>query len=713
MKYFLYLLATTSFFLTSASAFADNKNQNDSEGNSEQIVVTGKKKQPSIVENYSTVGTKTNTALKEVPQSITVITRQQMDDQNVRTVSEALAYSAGVSAGSRPGGRFDSIYLRGFGGFGGNANYVQFLDGLRMTRGLSYAVPSFDEYLMQSVEVLRGPASVLYGQASPGGFVNMTMKKAEKQTFYEVRGDGASYNYGDVMADMGGVVNKDKTLALRLTAVGRYGDTQVDFAKERHLAIMPQLQWTPTNDTSLYARFVYQYDPNSLYGIALPAKGTVLKNPNGKLPTSLNTSEPGFDKYRRSEYVFEAGLDHNLSDAIGFHQKFRYMRLDSNFQSVSLRALAADNATASRMATVSYEQLNSYNVDNNLQSHFDTGQVHHTLITGLDFLLADSDRALGNTVIPSLNLYDPVYGASFTPKVTSYATQSQTQLGLYIQDQAKYKNLSMIMGGRYDWASTSTHYKYGGTSSSSSDRAATYRGGLVYNFDNGISPYFSYSTSFMPTAGTSYAGQAFKPTKGDQYEVGVKYQPRQNISITGSAYTISQSNVLTTDPEHTTYNIQTGKVRSRGFELEARTVPLPGLNLIASYSYNDIQIRSDTTASNVGNRLLGAPANMASGWITYELQKGSMKGFGFGGGIRYNGYSYGDNANSFKVPSYILGDVELHYDLKNSFPEINSTLLQLNINNVADNKYTVACASSMSCFYGTRRVVMGQVRARW
>lgn len=325
-------------------------------------------------------------------------------------------------------------------------------------------------------DVLRGPASVLYGQASPGGFVNMTMKKAEKQTFYEVRGDGASYNYGDIMADMGGVVNKDKTLALRLTAVGRYGDTQVDFAKERHLAIMPQLQWTPTNDTSLYARFVYQYDPNSLYGIALPAKGTVLKNPNGKLPTSLNTSEPGFDKYRRSEYVFEAGLDHNLSDAIGFHQKFRYMRLDSNFQSVSLRALASDNATASRMATVSYEQLNSYNVDNNLQSHFDTGQVHHTLITGLDFLLADSDRALGNTVIPSLNLYDPVYGASFTPKVTSYATQSQTQLGLYIQDQAKYKNLSMIMGGRYDWASTSTHYKYGGTSSSSSDRAATYRG---------------------------------------------------------------------------------------------------------------------------------------------------------------------------------------------------------------------------------------------
>lgn len=217
----------------------------------------------------------------------------------------------------------------------------------------------------------------------------------------------------------------------------------------------------------------------------------------------------------------------------------------------------------------------------------------------------------------------------------------------------------------------------------------------------------------MPTAGTSYVGQAFKPTKGDQYEVGVKYQPRQNISITGSAYTISQSNVLTTDPDHTTYNIQTGKVRSRGFELEARTVPVPGLNLIASYSYNDIQIRSDTTASNVGNRLLGAPANMASGWITYELQKGSMKGFGFGGGIRYNGYSYGDNANSFKVPSYILGDVELHYDLKNSFPEINSTLLQLNINNVADNKYTVACASNMSCFYGTRRVVMGQVRARW
>lgn len=717
MKFNCWTLALSLPLLAaSLNVFADpllsdtNKGEQEDE-NSEKIVVTAKRN--PWVATQSNIATKTNTPLKKVPQSITVITRKQMDDQNARSVSDALAYSAGISAGSRPGGRFDSIYLRGFGGFGGNANYVQFLDGLRLLRGMSYAVPSFDEYLMQSVEVLRGPASVLYGQASPGGFVNTTLKQAHSTKSYEVRADGASFNYGDIMGDAGGALNKDQTLSYRVTAVGRYGDTQVNFAKERHIAVMPQLNWQANENTSVSLRFLYQYDPNSLYGVALPAAGTVLPNHNGKIPTHLNTSEPGFDQYHRSQYMVEYNLQHDFTDSIQFNQKFRYLRLDSDFQSISIRGLSANQTTVSRMATVSNEQLNSYNLDSNLQFHVNTGEISHTLITGIDYLLADSTRALGNTNISSLNLFKPVYGARFTPLITSYGTQSQNQLGVYVQDQADYKNWSFIMGGRYDWTSTSTNYKYGGKSASNFARAVTYRGGIVYSFKNGVSPYFSYSTSFMPVAGTTYEGKAFNPTKGDQYEVGVKYQPTNNILVTGSAYTISEENVTTTDPAHTTYNIQTGRTRSRGFELEARAVPLPGLNLIASYAYNDIQIRSDTNKNNIGNRPLGAPANLVSGWITYDIQQGMFKGVGLGGGIRYNGYTFGDNANSFKVPSFVIGDMQAHYDLKNSFPTINSTLLQLNINNIADKKYVVACASNVNCFYGTRRVIMGQIRAQW
>ncbi|MUG80537.1 TonB-dependent siderophore receptor [Commensalibacter melissae] len=713
---FTHFTVTFSLLIVSTTIFADpiaySKEDQENKDN-EKITVVGKRNYNPFVETNSDVATKTNSPLRKVPQSITIITRKQMDDQNARTVSDALAYSAGISAGSRPGGRFDSIYLRGFGGFGGNANYVQFLDGLRLLRGMSYAVPSFDEYLMQSVEVLRGPASVLYGQASPGGFVNMTMKQARPVDSYEVRASGASFNYGDIMGDAGGSLNKDKTLSYRVTAVGRYGDTQVDFAKERHIAIMPQISWQATDDTSVSMRFLYQYDPNSLYGIALPASGTVLPNRHGKISTHLNTSEPGFDQYHRSQYMFEYNLTHDFTDFIQFNQKFRYLHLDSDFRSISIKGLATDQATVSRMATISNEHLNSYNIDSNLQFHVDTGNVKHILITGIDYLLADSKRALGNTAISSLDLFNPVYGARFTPLITSYGTQSQNQLGVYIQDQANYRNWSFIMGGRYDWIGTSTNFKYGGKSASNFDRAVTYRGGIVYNFQNGISPYFSYSTSFMPTPGTTFAGKAFKPTKGDQYEVGIKYQPNNNIMVTGSAYTISQENVTTTDPEHTTYNIQTGRTRSRGFELEARAILLPGLNLIASYAYNDIQIRADTNKNNIGNRPLGAPANLISGWITYDLQQGMFKGVGIGGGIRYNGYTFGDNANSFKVPSFVIGDMQVHYDLKNSFPTINSTLLQLNVTNVADKKYVVACASKVNCFYGTRRVIMGQVRAQW
>lgn len=713
---FHYFAVTFPLLIASTTVLADpisSSTEDPQNDRDETITVLGKRTPNPFISTQSDVATKTNTPLKDVPQSITVITRKQMDDQNARTISDALAYSAGISAGSRPGGRFDSIYLRGFGGFGGNANYVQFLDGLRLLRGMSYAVPSFDEYLMQSVEVLRGPASVLYGQASPGGFVNMTMKQARPVESYEVRSSGASFNYGDVMGDAGGALNKDKTLSYRVTAVGRYGDTQVNFAKERHIAVMPQFNWQATDDTSISMRFLYQYDPNSLYGIALPASGTVLPNQNGKIPTHLNTSEPGFDQYHRSQYMIEYNLHHNFTDSIQFNQKFRYLHLDSDFRSISIKGLASDQATVSRMATVSNEHLNSYNLDSTLQFHVDTGNVKHTLITGIDYLLADSRRALGNTAISNLNLFHPVYGAHFTPLITSYGTQSQNQLGVYLQDQANYKNWSFIMGGRYDWVDTSTDFKYGGKSTSNFNRAVTYRGGIVYNFKNGIAPYFSYSTSFMPTAGTTYAGKAFKPTKGNQYEVGIKYQPNDNIIVTGSTYTISEDNVTTTDPEHTTYNIQTGRTRSRGFELEARATPLAGLNVITSYAYNDIQIRADTNKNNIGNRPLGAPANLVSGWITYDLQQGILKGVGIGGGIRYNGYTFGDNANSFKVPSFVVGDMQMHYDLKNSFSTLNSTLLQLNVTNIADKKYVVACASKVNCFYGTRRVMMGQVRAQW
>ncbi|MFT9088156.1 MAG: TonB-dependent siderophore receptor [Acetobacter okinawensis] len=692
---------------------AETSLSQDSETTKDEYVEV-KAKRSGYVAGSTSIATKTDVPLREVPQSVTVITRMQMDEQHARSISDALNYSAGVSAGSRPGSRFDSIYLRGFGGFGGSANYVQFLDGTRLTQGISYAVPSFDEYFMQSVEVLRGPASVLYGQSSPGGFVNMTMKTPTATPYHEVRLGTGSYDYGEAMLDMSDRINKSGTLSARLTAVGRTGNTQVNYTQDHRIGVMPQIAWRPTDHTDLNVRLFYQNDPSSLYGMALPAAGTVLPNKNGKLPTSLFTSEPGFDQYRRTEYMTEIAFRHQFNDALTWRQNFRYLHLDSDFRSISLRALASNQATASRMYTISREHMDAFNSDNSLETRFHTGHVKHTLIAGIDYLHNASDRILGNGTVPSLNLYNPVYGAHFYPTATSDASQILNQLGLYIQDQAKWKRFSFILGGRFDWTTLDTTYRWGGKSVSSSARKPTYRGGIVYSFDNGISPYFSYSTSFMPTAGTSYAGASFKPTTGNQYEVGVKYQPRKiPMTITGSAYTIHQENVLTTDPVHTTYNIQTGAVRSRGFELEARAHPLPGLNLIASYAYNDIQIRHDTTASNIGHRLLAAPSNTASGWVSYTFQNGRAKGFGLGGGVRYNGFTYGDNANSFKVPGYVLGEAEAHYDLGGAFSSLKNLLLQVNATNLADNKYVVACASSINCFYGTRRTILGNIQYRW
>jgi iron complex outermembrane recepter protein len=228
----------------------------------------------------------------------------------------------------------------------------------------------------------------------------------------------------------------------------------------------------------------------------------------------------------------------------------------------------------------------------------------------------------------------------------------------------------------------------------------------MYNFDSGIAPYFSYSESFLPVLNTNVAGELLKPETGVQYEVGVKYQPVGiNALITLAAFDLTRSNVVTFGGPPLFSAEQTGQVKSRGIELEGTATLAEGFNVRGAYSYIDAVVTQDPF--NVGKAPTTVPLNRFSLWTDYTMQGGPLAGVQVGGGIRYVGSTFGDDANTFKVPAVTLVDAALHYEWRNA--ELN-----LNVSNLFDKRYVASCyAESFGCFYGEGRRINGSVKYTW
>ncbi|MDR5770021.1 TonB-dependent siderophore receptor [Caballeronia sp. LZ028] len=667
----------------------------------------------SIVDEDPTVAiaaTKTRTPLAETPQSVSVIERAQMDEQNVQSVAQALRYSAGVVAETRGiGDRYDSVQMRGFGGFGGNAVYVSFLDGLNMGRGLSYAVPQVEQYGLQRIEVLRGPSSILYGQANPGGVVVLESKQPEANHVNEVMLEGGTHDRWEGAFDLGGAVDADKRVLYRFVGLARDADTQVSGTKEQRIYLAPTVTLKPSADTDITLLATYQYDPaNGYYGF-LPRYGTVSYNPNGMLGTGFNDGDPDFDYFRREQASVGVSVRHRINDVWTIRQNTRYMHMwsdnrtaySSGYTDGSMRYL-------NRLTSASHEHFDALSTDTQAQANFRTGPLAHTVLMGIDYQTVMADRALSSGKAPSLDITAPVYGVAIaSPTLASYTRQRTDDLGLYVQDQIAVGQWSFVLGGREDYASTSLNEYVKHTSSQQFDQAFTWRVGGTYAFDNGLSPFASYSESFQPiTSGTTSSGAALNPSTGRQYEVGIKYQIPGTTSFTSvSLYDLEQHNVSTPDPVNSAYRVQTGTVRSRGAEVEAHLDLTRELSLIAAYSYISAWVASANDTS-LGHTPVAVPRHAASLWADYTLHRGALKGFGAGAGVRFIGSTYGASDDSFSVSSYTLFDLALHYEWRN-------WRFGLNASNLFDRQYVAACASATQCFYGARREVLGTARFQW
>lgn len=680
------------------------------------------------VATRSGTGSKTDTPMLETPQAISVVTADQIKAQGVQSVAQALNYTSGVVAEQRGVNMsgFEQLYARGF-------QMEKYLDGMRLPN-VAYNLPSYEVYNLERLEVLHGPASVLYGQSFPGGMLNMISKRPTEQAFGEINVTAGSYNLGGTSVDVGGPVDKDGKLLYRFTGLFRDNDTQVNGAHEQRISVAPAITWRPDLDTTLTLLANYQKDPNAGYYNFVPAVGTVLSNPNGQISRSLNPGEPGFDRHSREQFGIGYLFEHRLDDNLTVRQNLRYTGIKDELLNVFSYGLGADNRTLGRYSFFNNESLTQLTNDNQIEAKFAIGAVKHTALVGFDYQNIKYTELYGNNFgVSGLDAFNPVYGGSVALPTAGGSDDARiSQAGLYAQDQMALGNWRFMISGRQDWASSHDYDAINNIRTDQSDSAFTWRTGLVYLFDNGIAPYASYATSFQPQIGTAYGGTAFKPTTGEQYEVGIKYQPVGfNSFMTAALFDLTQRNVLTADntPGHTGFSTQTGAIRSRGLELEWHARLNRNLDVVAAYTYLDNLVIASNDAPSaftyaVGTHPVGIPRNTASLWAKYTFQDGPAAGLGVGAGVRYVGSSYGTFTNVWTgvagyetaaslLPDYTLLDASLTYDFSRKYADLKGFSLAVNARNLLDKTYVSYCQGVGLCQYGMGRTVLGTLSYRW
>ncbi|MVT81553.1 ferrichrome porin FhuA [Pantoea agglomerans] len=674
---------------------------------------------PTVAAKRSATGTKTDTPIEKNPQSISVVTREEMEMRNVTSVKGAFNYTPGVLTGNRGSSDvIDALSIRGF----SETNTNQYLDGLKL-QGDNYSEFAIDPYFLERAELLRGPVSVLYGKSNPGGVVSLVSKRPTQETLREVQFQMGNDNLFSTGFDFGGALDDDGVYSYRLTGQARSQDAQQAMNKEKRYTIAPAFSWRPDDRTRIDLLTYFQNEPETGYYGWLPRQGTVvpITRADGsqyKLPTNFDEGEQS-NKISRNTKMVGYNAEHSVNDTWTLRQNLRYADLRTDYRSIYGNGFLPETQQITRGSAVSEEKLNQLAVDTQAQAKFATGQVDHTLLLGVDFQRTRNDIDAQFGTASSLNAVNPQYGDnSVTPFGPYQHLNKQRQTGLYAQDQMEWNRWVLTLGGRYDYAMNSVYDRVADSVDRQNDQAFTWRGGLNYVFDNGIAPYFSYSEAFIPNAGSTYDGQAFDPSRAKQYEAGVKYVPKDRpVVLTAALYQLTKTKNLTADPDpdRTLFSVQSGEIRSRGVELEAKAALNANVNLTASYTYTDAEYTEDTQLK--GKTPVQVPKHMASLWSDYTFHETALSGVTIGAGVRYVGesqglYSTGTEQNqNFKVAGYTTVDAALKYDL-GRFGLPGSTV-GVNVNNLFDRDYVASCYREYACYWGAERQIVGTATFRF
>ncbi|WP_313319843.1 TonB-dependent siderophore receptor [Stenotrophomonas sp.] len=689
---------------------------------------------------HASGATKTDTAIAETAKSVSVIAREEMDARGVTNLNEAMRYVAGVVLESTGNdNRYDDFRIRGFSAGSESDNVT--IDGLRAPPiGTAWNRTKIDSWNLDRVEVLKGPSAVMYGQVAPGGMVNQVSKTPtpDQQQVLQLGVDG----HGTYSAafDVGAGSSDDQHL-FRL--VGRYSDggTQIDTVEQQHWFIAPSYTFQIADKTRLTLLGMYQEDDGGSTYQFLPMDGTLLPTAHGHMDNTTFIGEPGWDTFDRTVWTAGWLFEHAFNDSWTLSQSARRMHVDSLYRGIVTNGgLDADGRTQARRQVAGTGDADGTTLDTRLTGKFSTGAAEHTLLFGFDWQQGDYDNARLIYAPPaSIDIFEPVHtGPTNTLNTVTYTGGKARQSGVYLQDQMSLGNWRLTLGGRYDRTDDNTWSqaynavtgKYGArTPSRVKDDAVSLNAGVLYVFDNGFSPYLSYSESFQPSSYDStysYTGQAFDPVRGKQWEAGVKYQPASFDGLfTLAAYDLRQKDVAVPDTDNgsvcgptgtTACRIGDGETRVRGIELEARVTPVEGFSVIGAASRMDSEyVRSNN--SYEGKDVEMVPDWMGSLWGDYTFQSGAFEGFSIATGLRYNGETHGVGTARggatlpILIPSYTQWDAAIRFDLSRVTQA--NVLLSLNLSNIADKRFVTTCTGISSCWYGSGRTVTANARWTW
>ncbi|PMB30724.1 TonB-dependent siderophore receptor [Fischerella thermalis CCMEE 5319] len=615
-----------------------------------ELVVTGEQDGYSVPD--ASTATRTNTPLRDIPQSIQVVPQQVLQDQQVTRLSEALRNTPGVARGGiTPRFTFvEDALIRGF-----DANYL--VNGLS---SLTDFAPIFEASNIERVEVLRGPSSVLYGRGFTGGIVNLVTKQPLSEPYSLLEFSAGSFNFYRGSVDFSGPLNDSRTVLYRFTGAAQTTESFFDFYDAQRYSLAPTLTWQISDRTKItfeanYAQATQPFD------LGLPAVGTILPNPNGKIPRDRYVSEPS-DQGQYEALTLGYDFQHRFSDNWEIRNAFRFVDFNIDRQAVFSLGLDPDGRTLNRrFQSPNFGEL-VYNLDTYVVGKFNTGSIKHEIVAGVNFFRRDSTLAGFNRNAAPIDLFNPVYGQPLGDVIARYDNLTRTDsVGFYLQDQiALTDNLKLLLGGRFDITSQKSEDFLESTSSFQQDEAFSPRVGIVYQPIPALSFYGSYSRSFLPVVGQTADGSLFEPEEGTQYEIGVKADLSDRLAVTLAFYDLTRSNVETADLENPDFSIQTGEQQSQGIEFNIAGEILPGWDIIAGYAYTDAKITKDNNFA-VGNRISNVPKHAFNIWTSYKLQEGELKGLGFGLGLFFVGDRPGDLDNSFEIPSYVRTDAAIFY----------------------------------------------------
>src|SRR5690606_9195747 len=673
----------------------------------DRIVVTA----PNYVPAGSMTATKSGAPLIETPQSISVVTRDQIDLLGFTDVQQAIRYTSGiVGENYGPDLRFDFLTLRGF-------TPKQYLDGLQAPVTTTVFNVGAELYGFQEVDVLKGPAAVLYGSSPPGGIYNLTSRRADDafggELGVRVGSDDYKQLHGTVTGPLG------ESLSARATLLVRDRGSQTEHVTGQRTFFAPTFTWSIRERTSLTGLAYYQKHANTGDTTGyLPAHGTLLGNPNGVIPRGRNLGEPDHNRYDRSQTAIGWDFRHAFSDTVEFQQNVKWYEYEEAQKMVYSAGFQADQRTVNRNIYPWAEDVDGFAIDSRLSLAFggEGSGARHSVLAGYDYRELTNLARYGFAAGPSLDAFDPVYGAPIVapPLATVFNNQRVQQGGLYLQDQIRFGATVLTLSGRYDDVDLQNRQ----TGVTTKQDEFTYRVGVNHVFDGGWAPYVSYGTSFEPVLGTdSVTGENFKPSTSAQVEAGLKFDARglrdQGVRLfaTAALFRIQQDNLVNVQSGQTPmFGRQIGEVQSQGGELEVVARIHDQWSVNASYSYTQTEVVRDAGGFATGDPLPTTPEHKLTAFVDYTIAQGALAGLGFGLGGRYLSESAGSlatqwNANVLYAKPTTIWDAIVHYDR-------NQWRFALNASNLFDKEDVGRCSAIANCIYGQGRQIMATVTWR-